>query len=202
MTPRGFGVEHEFSSVRPHEGEESEKPTKPKEAQKRKTIESLKREHELESLRPFSKDGFAVAEDKFGYFFMDRAGNRIGDEWYDWASDFEDGRAWIRIGDRISLIDTIGRRLNSIPISQRGPFVEGFALVNSPTGPGESPKNYFMDRNGDLLDPEGFDQADIFRDGIAHVMRRDRFGDEQWYWIDRDGNRVSSGAEKWNPEYE
>lgn len=115
-------------------------------------------------LGPFSADGIALAISNGKYMFVDRHGIPLGNDSFDWASGFERGTAWVRIGAKHFLVDKTCRPITEEGYDEHWPFVGDIARVRT----GE--EFAFIKRDGRVLQ-SGFERASDVYNGRARVER-------------------------------
>ncbi len=116
------------------------------------------------------------------FSFTDRAGHRLPQR-FDYARDFSEGLAPVRIGDFWGFIDNAGAMAITPRFDDAGAFHEGLARIklNGLYG--------YADKSGVIVISPQFKDADNFSDGLAPVGDgRDR----HWY-IDQHGRRAFDG---------
>ena len=111
-----------------------------------KITEWWKNENVLDLL--YWSDGLAVVQrgNKL-YNFINKQGNIIFNEWFDWVGIFHDGLAQVRRGDKLyNFIDTKGRILSEQWFSDAYSFNDGFAKVKRTNGEWN-----FIDKTGKIV---------------------------------------------------
>ena len=137
----------------------------------------------------YFSDGFARVKRKDKWNFIDKQGNYLSDEWFNWADNFYDGFARVQRGDGLwNFIDTKGNILLDEWFNWADNFYDGFARVQR----GDGLWN-FIDKQGNYLSDEWFNWADNFSDGFARVQRKD----DKWNFIDRQGKLLSDEWFNW-----
>lgn len=155
---------------------------------------------------PFDKDGYAFI-DKAGHI-VGRSSQRtqmqegrmpilIGRKWgyvdrefklvipaiYDYAMQFSEGLASVRIGNQCGFIDSDGNmRIALQPLKFAGGFHDGLADVEINNGWG------YIDRTGKLAIPATFKAIGIFDENVAFAKPA---GTEKWGLIDKTGKFVA-----------
>ena len=153
------------------------------------TTEWCKNDNVLDLL--YFSDGFARVQRGDGLWnFIDKDGNYLSDEWFDWVDYFQDGFARVqRTNDKWNFIDKNGNYLSDEWFELVGDFREGFARVQR-----TNDRLYnFMDKQGNYLFTKWFYWLDNFKDGLARVKR----GDDKWNFIDKQGNYLSDEWFDW-----
>ena len=116
--------------------------------------------------------------------FIDKEGNILSDEWFEWVDDFYEGFARVKRGDELyNFIDKEGNYLFNEWFKWLNNFHEGFASVQR----GDELYN-FIDRKGKFLSNEWFKVVSFFHEGFAIVEREDGLRN----FIDRKGNYLSN----------
>ena len=131
----------------------------------------------------YFSDGFAKVKRRNGEWnFIDKQGNYLSDEWFDWAFDFHDGFARVRRGDNLyNFINKDGKILSEKWFNYLGDFRDGFAIVQ------RSDKKYnFIDKQGKFLSDEWFKWSGDFHDGLAIVQRTN----DKWWYIYKTGTLI------------
>ena len=138
----------------------------------------------------YFSDGFARVQrgdDKWN--FIDKNGNYLSDEWFEWAENFQEGFAIVnRGGGKWNFIDKNGNYLSNDRFGWVGYFFNGFAVVRR-----EDNLYNLIGTNGNYLFDEWFKSVDNFNDGFARVQR----GDDKWNFIDKNGNYLSDEWFEW-----
>ena len=143
-----------------------------------KTTEWWKTENVLDLL--YYSEGFAVIQrgDKL-YNFIDKQGNILSNEWFDWVIDFNEGIARVqRVDNLYNFIDVQGKYLFNKWFNYLGDFFDGFAIVQREDG-----LYNFIDKQGNYISKEWFVCVYTFYDGFAEVQRTN----SDWYKIDKTG---------------
>lgn len=126
-----------------------------------------------------------LVDGKWG--FIDSAGDIVIAPQFQWADDFSDGLAQVRLGVQHGYIDTTGRIVIELPPTpDKRPFSEGFAIAWRETG------YTFLDRMGLVLDCR-FEEVKPFSQGLAAVCvdpgRRQRPKENGANWTVANGGK-------------
>ena len=128
-------------------------------------------------------DGWSLVELNGKYNFIDDKGNFLSDVWFDYANDFHEGVAVIRINERgYNFIDKEVNFLFNFWFIYVGNFHEGFARVKN-----KKDEWNFIDKEGKLLSDVCFDFVDDFHEGFARVKNKK----DEWNFIDKEGKLLS-----------
>ena len=131
-----------------------------------KTTEWWKTDNVLDLL--YCTDGFARVQ-KGGelWNFINRQGNILLNQWFNWVNNFYEGIAIVLRKDMLyTFIDKKGNYLSHEWFSDVCPFYEGFAVVQ------RKDRLYnFIDKQGNFLSDEWFIDAYSFYKGFAAVQR-------------------------------
>lgn len=111
--------------------------------------------------------------------YVDAGGKVRIEPQFDIASDFVEGRAFVKLNGKYGYIDLTGRMVVEPKYSSVGRFSEGLAWVKI----GE--KIGFINRDGKVVIAPRFDGAWSFHDGLASVRE-----DGRWGYIDKTGKVV------------
>ena len=114
-----------------------------------------------------------------GWFYIDRAGARVGASGYDSAEPLSDGRAAVRSGLLWGYVDASGAVAIEPQFAAAGPFVEGLAPVQTADGWQYIRENGAVAFGGTFAEAGPFSAA-----GLAPVREA---GSEVWKYVDRDG---------------
>ena len=83
----------------------------------------------------YFSDGFARVKRKDKWNFIDKQGNYLSDEWFNWADNFSDGFARVqRKDDKWNFIDRQGKLLSDEWFNWADNFYDGFAEVKRANG--------------------------------------------------------------------
>ena len=148
-----------------------------------KTTEWWKNENVL-GLLPWS-EGFAVVKRSDGLWnLIDKQGNILSNEWFNYLGDFYEGFAIVQRSDTYlwNFIDKNGNYLSDEWFDWVGSFYEGFAIVQR----SDSLCN-FIDKDGKYLSNEWFNYLVKFSEGFAVVQREDGL----YNFINKKGNILS-----------
>ena len=147
------------------------------------TTEWWKNENVLDLLY-YQEDFARVKRGDELWNFIDKEGNILSDEWFEWVDDFYEGFARVKRGDELyNFIDKEGNYLFNEWFKWLNNFHEGFASVQR----GDELYN-FIDRKGKFLSNEWFKVVSFFHEGFATVEREDGLRN----FIDRKGNYLSN----------
>ena len=147
-----------------------------------KTTEWWKTENVLDLL--YYSEGFTIIQrGDYLFNFIDKQGNILSKEWFDWVIDFNEGVARVKSVDNLyNFIDVQGNYLFNKWFNYLGDFFDGLATVEREDGLWNS-----IDKNGNYLYKEWFKYLDEFYEGFAIVQRED----ELYNFIDKKGNYIS-----------
>ena len=114
-------------------------------------------------------DGFArVRRSDRKYNYIDKQGELLSEQWFNWVGIFHKGFARVRRSDNLyNFITKQGKILSEKWFECVGEFYEGFAIVQKITN---SLYN-FIDTKGRILSGKWFSDAHSFKDGFAKVKR-------------------------------
>ena len=131
----------------------------------------------------YFSDGFAKVQRGDGlYNLIDKQGNILFNEWYNWVENFREGFAVVQRGDKkYNLIDKKGDYLSDEWYNWVGNFFNGFAVVRRANG-----EYNFIDKKGDYLSDEWYKYIGNFYDGLAIVQR----ANGEWCNIDKTGTLI------------
>ena len=132
----------------------------------RNITEWWKNDNVLELL--YYSDGFARVQRGDGlYTFIDKQGNYLSKEWFEWVDNFKEGFARLQRSDgQYNFIDKEGKILSDEWFNLVDNFQEGFAVVQR----GDKKYN-LIDKKGKYLIDEWFIDAYYLDDGLAVVQR-------------------------------
>ena len=132
----------------------------------------------------YFSDGFARVERKDKWNFIDRQGNILLNQWFNWVNNFYEGIAIVLRKDMLyTFIDKKGNYLSHEWFSDVCPFYEGFAVVQ------RKDRLYnFIDKQGNFLSDEWFIDAYSFYKGFAAVQRTNG----EWCQIDKTGKLIKN----------
>ena len=143
-----------------------------------KTTEWWKNENVLDLL--YWSEGFAKVQrgDEL-WNFIDKQGNYLSNEWFNYVFYFREGFAVVQRGDKLcNFIDKKGNILSNEWFKVVSNFNEGFAIVK------RSDDLYnFIDKNGNYLSNEWFKNVFDFNKGLAKVQKTNNC----WCEIDKTG---------------
>ncbi len=129
-----------------------------------------------------------VAENRIGVSrngkqgFLDLNGKEVISCQYDEIGLFRQGRAFVRIGDRCGMVDTLGRIILPLEYEDRTPkglkyvYRDGLALVEKEGRLG------YVDLDGNLVVPLVLEEAYEFTEGLASAKK-----DGLWGYVDNHG---------------
>ena len=146
------------------------------------TTEWWKHENVLDLL-PWT-EGFAKIQRGDGlYNFINKKGNYLSNEWFNYLGDFHEGFASVQRGDKLyNFIDKQGNYISNEWFNYVFYFREGFAVVQR----GDKLCN-FIDKKGNILSNEWFKVVSNFNEGFAIVKR----SDDLYNFIGKNGNYLS-----------
>ena len=132
----------------------------------------------------YYSEGFAVIQRGGNlYNFIDKQGNILSNEWFDYVWHFQDEFAVVQRSDGLwNFIDKQGNYLSEEWFYHVSNFCEGFAAVER--------SGYlwnFIDKNRNYLFDEWFNDIFPFYEGLAAVQRSDKL----WNYIDKNRNYLS-----------
>ncbi len=104
--------------------------------------------------------GFAIIKKGSAYYYIDSRGGEIGGP-FDGASNFQEGLALVKSGDRIGFIDKSGKFKIHEGISGALDFSEGLAEVML------NGKLQFINTKGTSVFTSGYDKVNSFSNGLA-----------------------------------
>lgn len=125
-------------------------------------------------------DGYAKAELRGKWNFIDINGNFLSNQWFDDTGDFNDGYAQVELNDKMNFIDTNGNILSDQWFDGAEWFCEGYGPVKL------KDKWNYIDANGNFLSDQWFDYCGAFIDGLAQVGLNGK-----WNFIDTNGKFIS-----------
>lgn len=133
-------------------------------------------------------EGLAVVKKNKKYGFINTKGDyEIGAN-YDDAESFSEGLAFVEKNDRSSAINKEGEVVFSLPenIAPKGNYHDGLALVEKYGEDWDDDDYYgYVDKEGTIVIPCKYDDADDFENGVAQVELNDRE-----FFINTDGEKV------------
>lgn len=125
--------------------------------------------------------------DQYLYGYLDKRGKVVLPAQYEYAYDFEDGKALVRIKDRtFALIDPNGKQLHTYSFEEMGPLREGLLPFRKASGDKEG----YINKEGDVVIPPRYGKALPFQHGRAIVNMSDQFGENLYGLIDHTGSFV------------
>lgn len=147
----------------------------------RNITEWWKNDNVLELL--YYSDGFARVQRGDGlYTFIDKQGNYLSKEWFEWVDNFKEGFAVVQRGDKkYNLIDKKGNYLFDEWFYWADNFRGGLAKVQR----GDDLWN-FIDKNGNYLSDEWFEKAYYLDYGLGIVQK----ANGEWCNIDKTGTLI------------
>ena len=114
--------------------------------------------------------------------FINRQGNILLNQWFNWVNNFYEGIAIVLRKDMLyTFIDKKGNYLSHEWFNDVYPFYEGFAIVQR-----EDRLYNFIDKQGNFLSDEWFSDAYSFYKGFARVQRTNY----EFCKIDKSGNLI------------
>jgi hypothetical protein len=136
----------------------------------------------------------AVSLDKGKVGFIDKQGQTVIPFEYDYANDFVDGLAMVKIGEKTIYIDVKGQEVFSTDMSTWGQFGDGLVSVYERE---EGVSRFgFMGRQGKLAIPFQFDRVGTFANGVVAVGAGKKHGEDVWRFVGKDGNPAPGLGEK------
>lgn len=121
------------------------------------------------------------------FTFIDKSGSIITAERYDYANDFSEGLAAVRIGEKWGYIDKKGRLVIQPRFDEARMFSDGLACV-------QLGKRYgYIDPNGIFVIPPQFKYAEDFaneRAAVSNIWNKEEFVYEEFYYIDKQGEQA------------
>lgn len=112
---------------------------------------------------------------------------------FEWAGEFSEGLALVRLGGRFGFIDASGRLVIDARYARASRFSEGMAAVAEMHD--GYPRAGYIDRSGATAIPLAFEATHPFSDGLARVRQGGKEG-----YIDRGGRIVI--APRWDEAYD
>ena len=130
-------------------------------------------------------------EGKYG--FIDLSGNVVVKPQFDFAGDFSEGLARVRIGDKDNgkwgFINKLGTLVIDTLYVQEGSFQEGLAWVQK-----EKKGNFgYIDRSGEMVIQLQYSNIKSFSESMGGVRVRKKVGTrdvEKWGFVDKKGDTV------------
>jgi len=122
--------------------------------------------------RVFNKDN------KYGY--INDKGQVVIPLKFDYARNFSDGLAAVKIGDKEGFINEKGNIMFYCDVDNVNDFKEGMALIREETGDG------YLNTKGEKVIKPVYNSAEDFSDGLALVIAENQNGD--YSFIDKKGN--------------
>ncbi|MCM0647936.1 WG repeat-containing protein [Clostridium swellfunianum] len=121
----------------------------------------------------FQKSGLAIAGENNIFGLIDTKGNYVLKPKYDSIDEFSEGRAIVRDKSGAKIIDEAGKEITSKAYNYIGSFRNGRAQFG---GLGSSEKYIYgyLDRMGNEVIPQKFEEASDFINGIALVKINDK----------------------------
>ena len=105
------------------------------------------------------------------YNFINKQGELLSEQWFNWVGIFHKGFARVRRSDNLyNFINKDGKIISEKWFECVGEFYEGFAIVQKITN---SLYN-FIDTKGRILSEQWFMWVDDFHEGFARVQREDK----------------------------
>ena len=122
------------------------------------------------------------------WIFVDKEGKRVSYARYDYAGDFSEGFAAVRIGAKWGYSDKSGRNAVAPEFDWAGDFSEGLAAVS------QGGKIGFIDRGGHFAIAPQYSMAGAFSDGRALITELREDHSISYRYIDRSGHPAFNGA--------
>jgi hypothetical protein len=113
--------------------------------------------------------------------FIDRSGKVVIPTKYEYALNFEDCLAAVRVNDKWGYINTSGKMVIQPQFDKTLFFSEGLAVLKI------NEKSGYINQNGETVIPPQFNQARSFGEGLASVQIE---SGGKWGFINRKGNIV------------
>lgn len=142
-----------------------------------------------------------IKNDQGKFNFEAPDGKLLSETWYDYAEDFREGLAIVRIEDKVNVINIEGKPISDEWFDRVDPFKEGFAVVYIYWGEEDIPMvgrdwdrsicNY-INREGKLLLDKWVEWATDFQNGVARIALVGSYGKTNY--IRTDGTCI---FEKW-----
>ncbi|EGO0809548.1 WG repeat-containing protein [Campylobacter lari] len=121
--------------------------------------------------------GFCSTKTKYG--FIDKQGNFIIEAKYDYAWDFREDLARVKLNGKYGFIDKQGNLVIEAKYDVINDFNEGLARVKL------NGKYGFIDKQGNLVIEAKYDVINDFNEGLARVELNGKYG-----FVDKQGNLV------------
>lgn len=116
-------------------------------------------------------------EDSYG--FIDKTGQIVIPYKYDYAGDFSEGLAKVKVNGRWGYINTVGEMIIKCLFENAGDFGEGLAYIK------ENGKYGFIDKTGKKVISCKYENANSFENGLANVKIKDK-----WGYVDKTGREL------------
>ena len=154
--------------------------------------------------RPYIINGFKTnyklytinSDNKYGY--IDETGKVVIEPKYDSVYGFNDGLAAVRLNDKYGYIDLKGNIIIPPQYENAEAFSEGVAPVSL------NGKWGYIDKTNKLVIDYSFYKANCFENGVALVAKTVGQGlesEDRWFYINRKGNIVINGDNKYILHY-
>jgi len=121
------------------------------------------------------------------FSFIDKSGSLITNARFDYAKDFSEGLAPVRVRDKWGYIDKSGRMVIEPKFDDADPFSDGLARIEQGELFG------YIDHNGAVVIRPQFKVADKFSDGLALVSNtwnEKEFAFRDYYYINKEGKQA------------
>ncbi|MBI1766164.1 MAG: WG repeat-containing protein [Acidobacteria bacterium] len=121
------------------------------------------------------------------FAFIDKSGSIVTIQRYDYAKEFSEGLAPVKIGEKWGYIDKQGRTVIPPRFDEAERFSDGLARVRQGDLYG------YVDHKGEYAVQPQYKYADDFSDGLAVVSSswsQQEFRYEYFYYIDKQGNQA------------
>lgn len=126
--------------------------------------------------------------------YENKAGKVIIEPNFDWADEFHEGLAVVRVGQRWGYIDQRGATAIPLQYANATRFSEGLAAVAAPSN--EEYKMGYIDKTGRYVIAPHFHAAHPFSDGLARVRMDGKEG-----YIDKTGSLVIAPQWEWAHDF-
>lgn len=126
------------------------------------------------------KDGMALVKMDENYFFIDREGNHLFNEFFEDAYSFSNGFAAVKKNNAWGFINKSGSEIINCQFEQVNSFKENLASVRT------NNKWGFINNSGNIIIPCQYDVVKDFNERRAAVMK-----DNKWGFVDTSGKIIS-----------
>src|SRR5574344_1876110 len=133
----------------------------------------------FDNVHDFS-DGFARIKLGNKYNFIDKEGNYLSKQWFDYASTFHDGFAKVKLNVKYNYINKHCNYLSKQWFDYADNFANGFAVIQL------NKKYNFLSKEGKIISKQWFDSVDDFDNVCARV-----YLSHKWNLINKEGNYLS-----------